>query len=289
MRKKALVLSGGGGKGAYQIGAIKALKECNKYEEICAFSGASIGAVNISLAQVITVDQMTDIWLNTDIEDILENEHMKKNINYKYLRSLVNNKNIERMGFFSRKGLVEIFKKIHIEKIRDSYNNIFISIVDITDIPEDGREINIIRSWLSGRKVGETKYSYINKQNRNNIYKILLASSSIPLIFKPIEIDGRLYIDGGLNENLPIKPLYQNGYRDITAITCNKINKSELQKQYPNADIKIIQPSRYLGNIWTGTLNFSSSKIRELITLGYNDTLLEINKKNSRSSSKNTI
>ncbi len=279
MRKKALVLSGGGGKGAYQIGAIKALKECNMYESMGAFSGASIGAINISLAQVITVDQMTDIWLNTDIEDVLENEHMKKNINYKYLRSLVNNKNIERMGFFSRKGLVEIFDKIHLDKIKDSNNNIFISMVDITEIPEDGRGINLIRRWLAGEKVGETKYSYINKQNRNNIYKIILASSSIPLIFNPIEIKGRFYIDGGLNENLPIKPLYKNGYRDITAITCNKINKSDLQKQYPNADIKIIQPSRYLGNLWTGTLNFSSSKIRELIALGYNDTLLEINKK----------
>lgn len=277
MEKKALVLSGGGGKGAYQIGAIKALKENGIYEKIGAFSGASIGAINIALAQVITIDQMIDIWLNTDIEEVLENEYMKTSNNFEYLKSIVNNKTIEKLGFFSRKGLLNMFKKIHIYKIRDSYKNTFVSMVDISDIPKDGREINIIKSWLAGRKIGKTKYSYLNKQNINNIYKILLASSAIPLIFKPVEIDDRLYIDGGLNENLPITPIYQRGYTDIIVIPCNKINKTKLQNQYPNADIKIIQPSKYLGNIWSGTLNFSNNKIKKLIALGYNDTLLKIN------------
>jgi NTE family protein len=31
-----------------------------------------------------------------------------------------------------------------------------------------------------------------------------MASSSIPLVFKPVEIDGQMFVDGGLTENLPL-------------------------------------------------------------------------------------
>ncbi|MGB0864836.1 MAG: patatin-like phospholipase family protein, partial [Saprospiraceae bacterium] len=39
------------------------------------------------------------------------------------------------------------------------------------------------------------------------LFKSIIASCSIPLIFKPIEIDGQLYVDGGVLNNLPIEPL----------------------------------------------------------------------------------
>ena len=41
-----LVLAGGGGKGAYQVGVLKMLQEQGLLEDVTAISGASIGAVN---------------------------------------------------------------------------------------------------------------------------------------------------------------------------------------------------------------------------------------------------
>lgn len=41
------------------------------------------------------------------------------------------------------------------------------------------------------------------------LFDVVLASSSIPWIFKPIEMGGNLYVDGGLLDNLPVKPLLQ--------------------------------------------------------------------------------
>lgn len=39
------------------------------------------------------------------------------------------------------------------------------------------------------------------------IEKIILASSSIPVLFAPVEMNGSLYADGGLFDNVPAEPL----------------------------------------------------------------------------------
>jgi NTE family protein len=36
------------------------------------------------------------------------------------------------------------------------------------------------------------------------LFDVVMASSSIPLVFKPVEIDGQMFVDGGLTENLPL-------------------------------------------------------------------------------------
>ncbi|NPA58744.1 MAG: Patatin, partial [Aquificae bacterium] len=40
-----------------------------------------------------------------------------------------------------------------------------------------------------------------------NIGRVVSASCSLPFLFKPVEIDGYLYIDGGVMDNLPVEPL----------------------------------------------------------------------------------
>ena len=43
--------------------------------------------------------------------------------------------------------------------------------------------------------------------NQGELLKVVLASASIPVVFSPVEMNGRQYIDGGVTDNLPIKPL----------------------------------------------------------------------------------
>lgn len=40
-----------------------------------------------------------------------------------------------------------------------------------------------------------------------NVIDAVVASCSVPLLFKPVEIDGELYADGGIFDNMPVKPL----------------------------------------------------------------------------------
>lgn len=43
--------------------------------------------------------------------------------------------------------------------------------------------------------------------NSGPLFDIVMASSSIPMVFKPVEINGQLYVDGGLFQNMPVSPL----------------------------------------------------------------------------------
>lgn len=43
--------------------------------------------------------------------------------------------------------------------------------------------------------------------NSGKLFKIVQASGTIPLVFKPVEINGQMYVDGGATNNLPVQPI----------------------------------------------------------------------------------
>ena len=69
-KEYALVLQGGGTKGAYQVGVWKALKELGI--NVKAISGASIGSLNGALILQDNINQMIDLYENIEIKDIME-------------------------------------------------------------------------------------------------------------------------------------------------------------------------------------------------------------------------
>lgn len=58
--------------------------------------------------------------------------------------------------------------------------------------------------YVGAANISKAKMEYFNE---GDLIKIIRASSSIPVLFSPVEINGDLYVDGGLFENLPISPL----------------------------------------------------------------------------------
>ena len=67
-----LVLSGGGGKGAYQVGVLKALAENGLLDDVTAISGASIGAVNAMLYAMEDIELMYKAWEEIEMETIFD-------------------------------------------------------------------------------------------------------------------------------------------------------------------------------------------------------------------------
>jgi NTE family protein len=65
--------------------------------------------------------------------------------------------------------------------------------------------------------------------NKGTLSKLVLASASIPVLFSPVQIDGKLYCDGGLLENIPITPLLGK---------CRKIVVFNISPLHKPADIK---------------------------------------------------
>ena len=70
--KKAIVLAGGGAKGAYQAGFMKAIDESKWDYQIV--TGTSIGALNACLLAQKDIDVLLHLWETVDEKDIFSNE-----------------------------------------------------------------------------------------------------------------------------------------------------------------------------------------------------------------------
>jgi NTE family protein len=113
----------------------------------------------------------------------------------------------------------------------------------------------------------------------------VMASTCLPGIYKPVEIDGALLVDGGIVENVPISPLQEMGCSTIVAIDLNAsqtherpgnmidvlvnsfhfLMKTAAKEQTEAADI-LIQPDLSAYNY------IDSSQTKDLIKTGYEET-----------------
>ena len=117
--KVGLVLSGGGGKGAYEIGVIKALTEMGITKNITAISGTSVGALNMVLFLQNSVQLIEEIWLSLNplkIFSVHTVDIFQKIYEFSYIFGLYPCLHkwiysIATEGMFMRDGLEEIIDK----------------------------------------------------------------------------------------------------------------------------------------------------------------------------------
>lgn len=234
--KLGLVLAGGGGKGAYQIGVWKYLTEIGLSEKISVISGTSVGGLNAVLLSLCDFKTAEKIWTSELENCILDTKNKKNKTN----------------ALFSREGLLKIIEKyINLENIKASKRKIFITCFN-TKINKIGAE-----------------YYCLNNRPVEDIKQLLCATSAIPFIFQKEKIYDKKLIDGGIKENVPTAPLYQLEKCTDALI----INLNDKYTDYSGFPINIIDihPSSDLGNLIDGTLNFSAEKITKIIEIGYND------------------
>ena len=227
-KKLGLVLSGGGAKGAYQLGMLKVLKEKGLLNEITHISGASIGAINAVLYLQNDMELMEKVWNELEQKKIFDIDEF--------------NITEETIGFTRKTVTALVRKNINMKKISASPVVSYASVSRLITRPD-------------GSTVKEAHYFRMNGETPDRIESIILASSAFPVLFEPVTIDGEKYIDGGMTDNDPVKPLYDDGVRDfiVIGLTPDKKLQTDL---YPDAEFKLLYPSHDLGGIFTGTLNF---------------------------------
>jgi NTE family protein len=133
---------------------------------------------------------------------------------------------------------------------------------------------------VSNLNLGTVEY-----RNKGNLSKAILASSSIPVIFSPVELDGNLYVDGGLMDNIPVEPI-KNDCEKIIVSNISPLNPKENLKNLiqitsrtfymtVNANMKAVQQHADLFIEPEGIDNYdilSLSHADELYELGYRST-----------------
>lgn len=258
--KIGLVLGGGGCIGAYQVGVWKALRKLKIDKYIQGVSGTSIGALNAALFAINNYNSAENIWMEITREKVLPTDNVdlfakgiklflgNKNINFikKHLPGLLEQGNV------SRQGLMDILNNLDLNKVLFSMMPVYATCTELPDV--------------------RTRYFKLNDYDVETAKKILCASSAIPPVFGSEEIENRKYVDGGLVDNLPIKPLYDDGFDMMFVINLNRhfaIDRSA----FPNSKIICISPSTDQGGVFSGVLDFSKSGIFNRITIGYEDTI----------------
>lgn len=292
MKGIGLVFSGGGGKGAYEIGVWKYLHEIGLDQYVKAVSGTSVGALNAAMFVGSTYDNAEKIWNEIRPADILPPHTLKLKEKYD-----------NRHGY--EKQIADILKpnsdEVYTNVNEDICVDDSISRKKMEEIIYKGIDINKIRNssipcyvtCLRSPKLEVERFK-LNDYEIEDIVKLLLASSAMPVFISPsIEFNGCYYRDGGIEvfgiggDNTPVQPVYDMGLEYIFVIYLD-INAMVNKKEYPNSKIIEIRPSFELskknigtqeveyetpiGKIFDGSLEFGHKKIIELIDLGYEDT-----------------
>jgi len=159
--KTTLILSGGGAKGAIQVGALKVILNKIKPDHIV---GTSIGALNGAfVATGTSIEELEQIWLNVKKKDLLS---FNFELLYKFYFS---------ESFYTNKRLYKWLTK-HFENKKFSKCKIPLYI-NATRL-QDGKEIFF---------------------HKGSIIDAVMASTAIPPTLPPYDINGTKYIDGGVS------------------------------------------------------------------------------------------
>lgn len=252
-KEYALILAGGGTRGAYQVGAWKALKDLGI--NVNAVMGTSIGSLNGALILQDDIDSMIDLYQNIELTNIME---MNEKIDT--TRNLFDIKNLKPLvaEFINNKG-------INNEPLRETINKY----VDIEKIYKSKMDFGLVTYSIDNKAPLQLYKEQIPK---DEFVDFILASSCLP-IFKAQKIGNFEFVDGAFYDNIPINMAIEKGYKNIIVIDINGtgFNRKMTDK---NVYLKVISSKEKLG----GTMNFNKDRIRNNIALGYLDTMRSFNK-----------
>ena len=181
----AFVFSGGGPLGALQVGAVRALLDKGIAPDLAV--GTSVGGLNATFIAFNPTtggaETLDRIWRGLTDQDLFPGGRFKAS----WARFLARGNKV-----FDNSGLRKLVDaRLGDARLEDAQIPLAIIATDL----ESGEE----RTFTSGP-----------------ITPALLASTAMPGIFPPVEIDGRLYTDGGVANNVPIGPAVSLGPRSST-------------------------------------------------------------------------
>ena len=207
-----LALGGGGSRGSYEIGVLKALKELNI--EIGAITGTSIGAINAAAYLMNDFTLMEEIWMSLNRDTLI-----------KFESQLV--PEVIRQRGFDFEILLSLLHEI----------------LDEETIRNHPTDLGIVTYNLTARK---PVVLFKEEIPQGKLIDYVAASANHPS-FQRLLIDGDAYIDGAVFDNIPVRPLYDKGYTEIIAVNLHTFgDRRNLSGPYQLIEIESDNP---LGSI----------------------------------------
>ncbi len=248
--KRAVVLSGGGTKGAYEIGVWRALRELSVDYQIV--TGTSIGSINGAMMAAGDFEEADQVWRNMVMGDLMQDPRQKKS----GLRAIAE-------SFFQTK---EVRWKKLIDGAVD--NSPFLDFVN-NHVDEAKLRASEVDYGLVTVRARDRKPFAVSKAEipQGLLKEYIIASSSVYPVFPMHQIRGEYFIDGMYYDNLPVKLAISMGAEELIVVDLHQ--KPQHPEFAGRANVMYLTPSEDLG----GILAFDRKKIDENMEMGYQDTI----------------
>ena len=257
MAKKALYLAGGGARGAYQAGALRAISDILKVKAIpfTMISGVSVGSLNAGVLATFAhdftaaMDHMEGMWRQLRCSKVFKasNYELSKSVVRNLLNIIIKQK---RSGFLldtsPLRSLIESYMEFSM--INDNLSEEGLQTVEIISHCYDSNQTisfyqhydQTVDDWITPRHLSQ----------RIDIgTKTLMASSALPMFFPPEKIDGLHYGDGSIGLVAPLRGALRFSMDKILIIGNRQSPQFHQQEIFQNDDIGI---AHILGSMLNG-------------------------------------
>ena len=238
--KLALVLAGGGARGAYEVGVWQAMSELGM--EIDIVTGSSVGSINGAMVCQGDLELSLRMWKEMETHKVFDVHEGFQN--FDYAKEIILNK-----GAGSTRLNELLDKYIDEEKIRASSIDYGLTTVELKTLKQH---------FLFREDIKE-----------GQLVDYILASSSAFPVIHAHEIDGVEYIDGGYADVMPIDMAIKKGATKVIAVRLHGLGFEKKPTNAENVDITIIDPKWDLGD----TLIFDVDNAKKIMRLGYLDAM----------------
>jgi NTE family protein len=224
-RRVAIILSGGGARGAYEVGVLwyvfdeltRMLGAPPKIDILC---GTSVGAINASFLAahlgdpVLGMRRLVELWSELELTHVLGFG----------VRQVVTLPRVL-LGGGDGSGLFDVRPMAALVQREVSWRAVSRCLrkhmlraltVSCTEV-STGRTVVFMQTSPDLTIPAAAPPRTLFRADRIGPHHAL-ASAAIPLLFPPVRIDGELYLDGGLRQNTPIAPALRLGATHIFAI-----------------------------------------------------------------------
>lgn len=267
MKKTALVLSGGGSRGAYEIGVWEALIELGI--KIDLVTGTSVGSINGAFVAQKDFRLAKELWQEIETDMIFDIEKQEFAFKEAFDRLDIGSMPIDEALGYAR----EIF--IHGGAATQGLLSMLDRYLDESRIRASSVDFGLVVTEFPSM---EASFLFSDDIPHGMLSRYILASASCFPAARKCSIGDKQYIDGGYRDNLPVEMAVNRGATHIIAVdlpAAGIIRKSTIDDAIRNCEeFHMIKSAVDLGSF----LVFDRANSERIMRLGYLDTMRHFGK-----------
>ncbi len=231
-----LVMSGGGARAAYQVGFLRALSR--HYPDVCFpyITGVSSGAINAAFIANESgnlnekIDRLVDIWSNLTIDHVfrVDSASILTHVVRWGLRLVLGGASnaIETRSLVDTEPLRQLMESILKPEngiLKGIDKNIEAGKLQAIAITASSYTTGQSISWVHGKEIAEWERGHRKSHISDLTIDHIMASTSLPMLFPSVYVDGSWYGDGGIRLTAPLAPAIHMGAKKLLAISTRHI------------------------------------------------------------------